>query len=358
MSLWGVVQRVRAGGARRLAVVGMAKNAGKTTVLNYLIGKAAAGLGLVSTGRDGESRDAVTELPKPSILAPAGTLLATGRQALDQGSARLEVIEDIGSLVLARVREPGTVLLTGPGSVSGLRAALARLEFHGAGLSLVDGSLNRLASASPVVTDAVILATGAALSRDPVEVLRLTRCQAEIFSIPRLPDSPVRQMAEVFLETTAASGPTAVGGPAAAAIDSGGTPEEPRFKLRALDVETALGLGARLIEEAREARIIVFRGALPATLLAAANLRPEIVRCLHLIVPDPTHVFADPLVWRRFERLGGRVWVLREIRLLAVTLNPWSPSGPGFDPAGFLARGRAEMAPFPVYDVQLEGDFA
>ena len=54
----------------RVSLVGLSKNAGKTVTLNRLI-RAAAGLGiplgLLSTGRDGEPVDAVTELPKPRI---------------------------------------------------------------------------------------------------------------------------------------------------------------------------------------------------------------------------------------------------------------------------------------------------
>ena len=48
---------------KTLSIVGMAKNAGKTTALNYLIEEAIDEgilLGVTSTGRDGESQDLVT----------------------------------------------------------------------------------------------------------------------------------------------------------------------------------------------------------------------------------------------------------------------------------------------------------
>ena len=49
---------------KTLSIVGMAKNAGKTTALNYLIEEAideGITLGITSTGRDGETQD--LELP-------------------------------------------------------------------------------------------------------------------------------------------------------------------------------------------------------------------------------------------------------------------------------------------------------
>lgn len=362
MNLWDRVLGELNRGVRRLAVAGMAKNTGKTTVLNHLIRRCLDRpeppvLGLISTGRDGEKLDAVTQLPKPSIWAPEGTLIATARPALEpgtglKGTAEADIIEEIagaagplstifGPLVIGRVRTSGTVLLVGPGPAAAVGRALGRLEAHGAGLCLADGSLSRLACAAPEITHGVILATGAALSPDPAAVIRLTRYQAEVFTAPRLPDSPIRD--------AAAAAPGAV-----AALDAGGTLASPRFSPRLLAADTAVGLGARLLEEARDARILVFRGALPASFLAAANLRPEVTRQLHLVVPDPTHIFADPLVWRRFARLGGRVWVLSPVNLIAVTLNPWSPAGQGFDPGDFLARARAGLAPVPVHDVCLE----
>lgn len=56
---------------KTLSIVGMSKNAGKTTALNYLIEEAmdeGVILGITSTGRDGESVDLVTETEKPRIF--------------------------------------------------------------------------------------------------------------------------------------------------------------------------------------------------------------------------------------------------------------------------------------------------
>ena len=55
---------------KTLSIVGMAKNAGKTTAMNFLIEEAmdeGVALGITSIGRDGESQDLVTGTEKPKI---------------------------------------------------------------------------------------------------------------------------------------------------------------------------------------------------------------------------------------------------------------------------------------------------
>ena len=67
-------------GVRSLSIIGMCKNAGKTTVLNKLIAElneSSVCLGLTSIGRDGESTDLVTRTAKPGIYVYEGTLVAT-----------------------------------------------------------------------------------------------------------------------------------------------------------------------------------------------------------------------------------------------------------------------------------------
>ena len=55
---------------KTMSIVGMCKNAGKTTMLNWLLtaGHLRGTLGLTSIGRDGESTDVVTGTEKPGIF--------------------------------------------------------------------------------------------------------------------------------------------------------------------------------------------------------------------------------------------------------------------------------------------------
>ena len=69
---------------KTMSIVGMCKNAGKTTMLNWMLhhDRLQGTLGLTSIGRDGESTDVVTGTEKPGIFVREGTLIATARDML------------------------------------------------------------------------------------------------------------------------------------------------------------------------------------------------------------------------------------------------------------------------------------
>ena len=115
------------GGAPVTALLGMCKNAGKTTALTRLIREcAAAGVtaGLTSIGRDGESRDLVTDTEKPPIYMYAGMLAATAEELLPLSDVSREILAQtgvhtsLGEVLLFRARSDGFVQLAGPESWS------------------------------------------------------------------------------------------------------------------------------------------------------------------------------------------------------------------------------------------------
>lgn len=359
-------------GRRRLALAGLSKNAGKTTALNFLLqtaaaaGYAAGSLGLVSTGRDGEVTDAVTDLPKPLVWAPAGALVVTVRDGqaagLGAGGSGAAMLEELatfpwetpwGPVVLARVRAPGHVVLVGPGSVSRLQQCLDRLEAAGATLTLIDGSLDRLAAAAPGVADGVVLACGAAAGASIEDVVRAAQVRATLLKLPVFSHPEAGPLARAFISEVHAAIARGETVPTLAAIEVEGRPEEPRFRLRPLAATTALGQASTVVRALGLARILVIAGALPASLLARLNLEPALTKHLHIIVADGTRVQPDLMAWRKFHRLGGRVWAAAPIRLLGLTSNPWRPNGPAFAADALLTALHEAVPGVPVCDLQL-----
>ena len=176
-----------------LAIVGTAKNVGKTTTMNWLISRFEAQgirLGLTSVGRDGEDLDMVTDRPKPRITPPPGTLVATAHLSAKRSSARLKEIRPtpfrtaIGPVSIYEVQTVGTVEVAGPVSVSDTRRLVEMLRDLGAKQVIVDGAIDRRASAASDLADGVILATGLALSEDPEEVVRRTAAHVRWLSLP------------------------------------------------------------------------------------------------------------------------------------------------------------------------------
>ena len=151
---------MRGSGAATIAVIGLVKNAGKTTVVNALMDNVPLRFGLTSLGLDGERTDHLTGLDKPRIVPPRGTLIATTVGSLDRSHYTMERVErlpfhtSLGGVVIGRAVGDRAVEISGPTTLAEVAATAARLHAHGAGLVLVDGAINRLGSASPRVSDA------------------------------------------------------------------------------------------------------------------------------------------------------------------------------------------------------------
>ncbi|MFR6085879.1 MAG: hypothetical protein ACLUIX_00750 [Oscillospiraceae bacterium] len=77
-------------GVQTMSIVGMCKNAGKTTMLNWMLhhDRLQGTLGLTSIGRDGESTDVVTGTEKPGIFVREGTSSPPPRICCGWGTPR------------------------------------------------------------------------------------------------------------------------------------------------------------------------------------------------------------------------------------------------------------------------------
>ena len=137
---------------RTLSIVGMAKNAGKTTALNFLIEEAideGIQLGITSTGRDGESQDLVTGTEKPRVYLEEDMLVAVPTLLYDLADAGLEVVKKtkystaIGELLICRVKDAGYVQVAGPVINAEQKLLCRDMMELGCSLILIDGAIDR-----------------------------------------------------------------------------------------------------------------------------------------------------------------------------------------------------------------------
>lgn len=136
---------------KRISIIGMEKNVGKTTLLNKLIadiGKTKK-LGLTSIGRDGEDIDVVTNTDKPRIYVRKGSIIATGRDCLSKCDITKEILyvtnftTPMGSIVLVRALSDGYVDIAGPSYNKQVKIIVELMEKFGSEISIVDGALGR-----------------------------------------------------------------------------------------------------------------------------------------------------------------------------------------------------------------------
>ncbi|MBN2899975.1 MAG: hypothetical protein JXO44_14495 [Clostridia bacterium] len=329
-----------------ISVIGMSKNAGKTVALNELLCEAAGKdmvIGLTSIGRDGEKQDIVTCTEKPLIYVMEGTYIATAESLFNCSEAKLEILEitdfrtPIGRIIIAKAISPGYVQIAGPCSNSEIRVVAEKMLEYGAELSIVDGALDRVSSASPTITQATILATGAVLSRDMNKVVEQTVHRVNLFHIEEERDDRIKAIAKTAFEEKKVT-----------LIDEAFTP-------KTLSIKTSLNAG-KTIGEAIEAstHTVIIPGSFVTKTAMDITSMTKHYRNVNFVIQDATKVFIDHRDWLLLNKLGLNLKVMESINILAVTINPYAPQGYYFDPTLFKERMGTYLNNVPVIDV-MEG---
>ncbi len=187
------------GNAPVVVMIGMCKNAGKTTAMNSLIDELSKDktrtAALTSIGRDGESRDLVTGTDKPAIYMYKGMIAATVDSLLNVCDVSREIIglpgmyTSMGRVVIFRARSDGFVQLAGPSIVEQMSTLKNMLFGLGADCCIIDGALARRSPAASSAGGVCVLSTGASLGRDIDSVVDETAFAAEILSLGQM-DAP------------------------------------------------------------------------------------------------------------------------------------------------------------------------
>ena len=296
---------------KTMSIVGMCKNAGKTTVLNWLLQHSRRGrvLGLTSIGRDGESTDVVTGTEKPSIYVPEGTLVATAQDMLKLGDITQEILmttgipTPLGEVIIVRARSDGYVQLAGPSITTQLQDLADWFFELGAEQSIVDGALGRKSLGARAVAEGVILCTGASYHMDMNKVIEDT---VNIYRIMNLPKA----------ETL---------------------PPEPEEGLE----ECLKQYGEALIP-----------GALTDSMILPL-LRSGVLRNGRLVVKDPSKVLVRTDTLDKLATRDVKLEAVDAAKTLCVTINPVSAHGWKFDKDKFMEKMSAAVD-VPVINVKEE----
>jgi len=328
-------------GSRSLAIIGLVKNAGKTTVVNALMANCPHLFGLTSLGLDGERIDHLTGLAKPRIAPPAGTLVATTKGSLERSRYTIEVLEELpfltplGRVIIGRAGDEGQVEVSGPTTLAELRFTIERLQAHGAEQVLVDGAINRIGSASPRVSEGVVVATGGMVGDTLHDVLETTAATLDMLSLPEIPD-----------ETRAQLAPYLAQGARALSFDD-------RGEVTPLEVGSVVGEGVAVAREVERlgTRTLFVGGALTQEFVDDFTRVLPPRRELRVVVRDATVLVLPAATVQRFRKRGIALEVLTALRVLAVTANPFRVPQPYQPKVFFDAVAGAVGDRVPVFDV-------
>lgn len=322
---------------RSLSVVGMDKNVGKTVTFNYLLRRLASmskNVAVTSIGIDGEGIDQVTATAKPDITLDCGTMFVTSEQHYRCKRLTADILDvsdwrtSLGRLVTARAISRGQVLLSGPADTAHLVDVIDKTVRLGADITLVDGALSRMSLASPSVTDAMLLATGAAYSLNMQQLVRATAFVCSLIELEYADYALIQKLT---------------------GIERGVYAIDENDGLILLDMPSAVLYERDKKSLFTHGRRLFVSGVVTDKFLTYVRMQKE-CSGYEIIVQDFTKLFVSPEVYTAYIRRGGRISVLYKTNLVGVTVNPVSPKGYTLDSARLCAE-LSDALRRPVYDV-------
>ncbi|WP_048601544.1 lysine 5,6-aminomutase reactivase subunit KamB [Rubeoparvulum massiliense] len=330
--------------APRVCIAGLAKNVGKTTVLNGLLAEGERrgySMAVASLGVDGEKYDVWSYREKPAVRLPPHTLVATAEQALQESEVEYTILQrlarstPLGSIYLIRTLNAGTCKLAGTPTTADLQEVWEHFQYQGATHLLIDGAYDRVTAAQPNLVDGLILSVGASVHPSLQEVVKAMEDRLLPLSLPDTSHLPLALRA--YYEDEVAKYPEQIW----LWTEQGGQHWPGIWSL-------AEGSILSEIPHVGEAGLYLPGALTTERLQQLSKINPT----LHLVLRDHTRWFLEACDVQPFYRRGGHCYVQQQLPLLAVTMNADSCAGYFFDPQEMAAALRAVMPPdVPLVDV-------
>jgi hypothetical protein len=323
---------------KSLSIIGMEKNTGKTTCLNFLLNQCRdtnRNVAVTSIGIDGEQTDLVTRTTKPEIEIFKGMGFVTSEYFYNKKKLTAEIIDvsqrstSHGRLVLAKAVTSGKIILSGPNTTVWLKQVMAQFYDSGFNFVITDGALSRKSLASPTLSESLILTTGAALTPIVSELVRKTKFVYQLTQIEEF-NTELKHTLENF-ET--------------------GIYALNHNEFVDLQISSSLLLNKHKNELFAHGHTLYVAGIITNSLLNTLCVNKAIADTT-LITKDFTKIFVDKDVLNHYHRAGGKLNVLNKNHLMAICVNPVSPQGHKIDSQKLIETLQKEVN-VPVYDLMI-----
>lgn len=327
---------------KSIATIGLEKNVGKTETMNYIL-KRLKNEGVVtavtSIGIDGETVDLVTETAKPEITIYEGMIFITSEKHYIKKRFQAEILDvsekstALGRLVTARALGEGKVLLSGPSNGTWVKSVIDEVLNRGVDSVLVDGALSRLSVGSPIITEGIVLSTGAAVSINPKEIVKKTKHIIDLLKLESVEEKRKDRVMDL---------------------------EDGIYKiLWEKDIINKLPIKSILNFSQLEENIFLERCTLYITGVLTERFvesltKQSFIENVEIVVKDFTKIFVSGDILNRFIRKGGKLKVLLKTKLVTITVNPVAPTGHILD-SKELIKAIEEYAEVPVINLREEG---
>ncbi len=316
---------------KNISVVGLAKNVGKTTTLNTLIQSAVQlnlKIGVCSIGVDGEKQDVWDYHDKPPVRVHKGLLAATASQCLQEAKVAYRIVEQVkpsspmGPVYIIECLEDGELKLAGTHATEDIELVFSRFRALGVDRCFVDGAYDRLSTAKPDLTEAVILCVGASISPSFEQLCDEVSNVVTRFSLP-IYDQDIELPSKdriCYLKHTLH------------VMEEG-------------SILTHLNEVKQIITQPIE--MLYIPGGLTSRTFEQLT---HVTHPYMVVIQDGTRCFLPGSTINKWYRRGGKLYVLNPIHLLALSVNPSSPQGYHYHPRMMMDHMKRLGGDVPVID--------
>ena len=198
---------------------------------------------------------------------------------------------------------------------------------------LIDGAFDRRSFASPLVSQATILSTGASVSRDFQEVIQITKHTFNLLTLKSEENERVVKLANKII------------------IDAKVGIIFSDFSIKKLELPTALDSVEDILTHLDiNSKFLVINGAITDLFLEEFMEKSDIYKNINILVCDTTKLFLSERTFVKFSKKGGIIKAINKIKIIMITINPTSPLGYEFDKLNFLSELKKELS-VPIYDL-------
>ncbi len=303
-----------------ISIIGIAKNAGKTTALNRIIDEyQSSPIAITSIGLDGEKIDNVTYQEKPRIKLYPKMLVATALNCLEETTCEYVIHEKtkintpLGVIVIAEITKQGEVLVAGPSTNHDMKHVVKLFKKYSVQKIFIDGALFRKSIANTFLSDAIILSTGASYSNNMNKVVEDTKVLIDQLSCDRYKSSKLEDVRK-YVNTV---------------FYNENNDETHHITKSLLHNEEIL------FNYLGEFDSLYLNGAFTDRIFQILVKKRNEIKNLKIVVKDPTNILVEPRNFSKLGKIGVEVEVLNQIEILFVTYNPHSPFGYNFDNEDF-----------------------
>ncbi len=312
-----------------ISIIGMCKNAGKTTVLNKMLSlfDTNTTLGVTSIGMDGETIDIVTSTKKPEIYVRANTIIATAANLVKFCDITKEILATTGMLTpmgevaVIRAVSDGYVRIGGPSMTGQLILLNEILKKEGANKVFIDGAISRRSLSAPLVSEATILCAGASYSPDINTLITDTAHICELLLLNRSERFKHGFDKHMALYT--------------------------KDDCIIIQRETAL---CDVLRKNSNVSAVFLKGAVTDAMLKPLLMSGIKLNGMELCAEDASKFLISSGTADKIKKKGMQLTVLRTINLIGVAVNPFNAYGMSLSASELLSR-MSNAVHVPVFDV-------